>query len=184
MLDRLRQETREAHQRIEATLDLMSPALDLHRYLQILKNLHTAMTSLEERIEERCPVQYRSLWAGRQKVGRLRADLEWFGETAEAGRPTDDPVPQLSTASHWLGAIYVVEGSMLGGQVICRHLEKHFGWADGRGYRYFRGYGDQTREQWRQVTRALEGDDLDGNLIVEGAHHTFHYLHRCCRVGL
>jgi len=73
---------------------------------------------------------------------------------------------------------------MLGGQVICRHLEKHFGWAERRGYLYFSGYGDQTRERWRQVTRTLEGDDLNGNLIVEGAHQTFQYLHCYFRVSL
>lgn len=184
MLDRLRQETREEHRRIEAALDLMSPQLDLHRYLQILKNFHAAMTPLESVIEEQCPGQYRTLWSGRQKAHRLHADLEWHGEAAIAKHPADAPAPRLPTPSHWLGCVYVVEGSMLGGQVISRHLEKHFGWSEGRGYSYFSGYGEQTGERWRQVARALEDDGLDGNLIVAGAHQTFHYLYRSLCVGL
>jgi heme oxygenase len=184
MLDRLRQETREEHMKIEAMLDLMSPALDLNRYLKILRSFHAAMAPLEAALEERCPVPHRSLWQGRQKARRLEADLACFGQAANPNPPSDVCLPPLSSASLWMGAIYVVEGSTLGGQVISRHLEKHFGWAEGLGYSYFSGYGEKTAERWRQVKRALEGDDLDGNLIVKGAHHTFHYIYSCLRVGL
>jgi len=184
MIDRLRQETRKEHRKIEAMLDLMSPALDQNRYLKILRNFHAAMVPLEAALEDRCPEPYRPLWQGRQKARRLEADLAWFGQAAPRNPPADVCLPPLSSASLWLGAIYVVEGSTLGGQVICRHLEKHFGWAEGRGYSYFSGYGEQTAERWRQVKLALEGDDLDGNLMVKGAHHTFDYIYCCLRVGL
>jgi heme oxygenase len=184
ILDRLRRETREEHKRIEAALDLLSPALNLDRYLQILKRFHGAMPPLERVMEERCPERYRSLWRGRQKAHRLQADLECFGVTTPASQAPAALLPQISSVFHWLGSFYVVEGSMLGGQVICRHLEKHFGWAEGRGYSYFRGYGEQMAERWRQVVRAMEGEDLEGNLVLEGAHQTFHYLYRSLCVGL
>lgn len=184
MLDRLRQETSEEHRRVEALLDLMSPELNLDRYCRILKAFYVAMAPLENAIAEACPARHRGLWEGRSKAWRLQVDLESLNET-----PNNMPVPvirmpDLADASLWLGALYVVEGSTLGGQVICRHLERHFGWSHGRGYSYFRGYGERTAERWRQVIQALEAEDADGNLVLKGAHQTFSYFHSCLCAAL
>jgi heme oxygenase len=88
-------------------------------------------------------------------------------------------IPDVSSTGHWLGALYVLEGSTLGGQVISRHLEKHFGWKDGRGYSFFLGHGAHTGERWREVVKTLESRPDAGNQIVFGAHHTFNQLNRC-----
>lgn len=78
-----------------------------------------------------------------------------------------------------LGALYVAEGSMLGGRVIARQLDYLFGDAP-EGRSFFIG----TREddsQWRKLIAALEEAD-DGqntlNAMISGAEASFAHFDR------
>ena len=77
-------------------------------------------------------------------------------------------------AAGFLGALYVLEGSTLGGRLIARHLQPTFGFRDGKGDAYFRGHGDQTGALWREITAAIaalpEGDSPE---VIEAAKRTF-----------
>ena len=43
-----------------------------------------------------------------------------------------------------LGAMYVMEGSTLGGQLIARHVELVLGLTAGQGNAHFRGHNERT----------------------------------------
>jgi heme oxygenase len=184
MLPRLRNETSAAHHRVEALLDLMSPAMDIERYGRVLQVFQSAWVPLEAHIAAFCPAEARSLWQGRERAHRLAADLESLGIISGPSSVPRAPLPDVRDRSAWLGALYVVEGSTLGGQVISRHLHQRFGWAEGFGHSFFLGHGAQTGERWRQVLQALQAADVDGNQTVRGAHQTFSYLEFCFTAGL
>lgn len=179
VLSRLREETRAQHGRVEELLALLSPAMTVSGYCRVLQAMHAAWLPLEAALEKHCPAQYADLWRGRQRAHRLEADLAALGcerDASHSGPFQPATLPDLSTAAAWLGALYVTEGSTLGGQQISRHLERKFGWSAGRGHTFFLGYGERTGERWRAVQQALEAPGLDGNQVVDGAHQTFSYL--------
>ncbi len=184
MLHRLRNETSAVHHRVETRLDLLSPALDIERYGRVLQGMHAAWVPLEAHIAAFCPAEDYNFWQGREQAHRLAADLESLGITPGPSFVPGAPLPDVRDRSAWLGALYVVEGSTLGGQVISRHLQQRFGWQEGFGHSFFLGYGARTGERWRQVLRALEEPGLDGNQTVRGAHQTFSYLELCFAAGL
>lgn len=84
----------------------------------------------------------------------LEADLAWFGVSPILGeRPA---MPRLDTTGRLLGAMYVLEGSALGGLVIARHLERVLALNPGQGNAYFRGFGERTGAIWIEFCEVLQ----------------------------
>ena len=83
-------------------------------------------------------------------------------------------VPHLDSAHSRLGALYVVEGSALGGRDLARSLDRLFGEDVAEGRRFFIGHGPKTGEAWRgylaQLSAAPSGARAE---IIRGAVETF-----------
>lgn len=89
--------------------------------------------------------------------------------------PLCPALPPLASLPQVLGAMYVLEGSTLGGQVLARQLAK----ADIDLRRYFEGYGALTGPRWKafcQLLSAAAPDVATENEIVQSAIHTFQHL--------
>ncbi|MGI4761220.1 MAG: biliverdin-producing heme oxygenase [Janthinobacterium lividum] len=107
---------------------------------------------------------------------RLRAHLILADLHAEPSQlPQCPAMPPLATVPQLLGAMYVLEGSTLGGQVLARQLAK----AGSSQVRYFTGYGAQTGPRWKafcQLLGAAAPDAATENELVQSAIHTFQHL--------
>ena len=187
----LRDATRAAHERLDASNPIAAPALDLRAYHAILGRYVAAHAAVELALE---PWTKELAVAGvsldeRRKMPLLRRDRAVT--RALLGEPADEPrdavrfaVPTLPSA--W-GALYVVEGSTLGGQHILRTLEtsdmaRRSALKVEGGLSYFHGYGRATGEMWRQFLLALGGADAaDASAraeIIDGAESTFALFER------
>ena len=88
----------------------------------------------------------------------LARDLEtlrgqpWRPEAA-AHRPT---MPPLDDDERILGAVYVVNGSALGGRGLARGLDRLFGSGHHDGRRFFEGQGSATGAAWRDFVGRLD----------------------------
>lgn len=184
VLARLRQETAALHEEVEKQVDILSPALTVERYARILQVFQAFFEPVESALDRTCPPQYQALWEGRQRAARLRTDLATVGSAPDGTLNASAPVPDLSDPGRWLGALYVVEGSRLGGQVISRFLEKHFGWQNGQGYSFFTGDPEPTRNAWKALRDVIDADSERSNQIIAGAHQTFNQLNRCLQRSL
>ena len=106
---------------------------------------------------------------------RLRAHLILEDLQVPAARlPPCPALPPLASLPQLLGAMYVVEGSTLGGQVLARQLTK--GGLDlGR---YFTGYGALTGPRWKAFGQLLTAaaTPTTRDEIVQSAIHTFQQL--------
>lgn len=106
----------------------------------------------------------------RQRAHLIREDLP----LADA-LPLCPALPPLATRAQMLGALYVLEGSTLGGQVITRQLAKA-----GLGQRrYFAGHAEHTGPLWKSFCQLLAAEATDDNQaeIVRSAIQTFQALH-------
>ena len=182
ILARLRAETRPQHDALERVVDLLDPALTLERYRRWLHVLHGFHAPVERAI---CAVPG---WSAlgldpveRRRLAWLETDLASLGEARAGAFGECAAVPVPRTLSEALGALYVLEGSTLGGRVIVRHLEATLGLGPLRGARFFAGHGERTGAMWAGCRHALErhaegGGDVDA--VVEGAAGTFAALGR------
>ena len=77
-----------------------------------------------------------------------------------------------------MGSLYVIEGSMLGGQVIRRWI-MDAPWQPAGGFAYFNAYGSDVWRMWRSVQERLLslGSVAGEDGIVRAASLTFEGLH-------
>lgn len=165
-VDRLRRETRSEHEAVEALLPLMSPGLTRELYGHVLARMYRVLSGWESWASEHAPPRLASLIQERRRAPLLSADLTALGTPGAAGEESFSsaawalrfPDAQLDPAAFeaaFLGAMYVLEGSTLGGQYIARHVEEALGFTPGVGDAYFRGYGEQTGSMWQAFKRLL-----------------------------
>lgn len=178
--ERLRAETRGQHEQMEAIFRMPS-SCEEHRqwtaaFLGFVEPLERALTAT-------LGAEHPAL-VGRAKTGWLRDDLRALGcdDRQIAALPRCADLPALDTAPRALGALYVFEGSTLGGQMISRHLETALGLSGGEGYRYFRSYGPEVGRRWQEFRALLErqGEAGGADEIVQSANDTFSKLRRWC----
>lgn len=163
--ERLKLETRPEHEELEKTLDILSPTLTLGRLTTVRRVFFGFHQEFESKLRELHSEIARDYLAHRAKVG-------WFDEAFEA-RPFS--MPWIVDEPSAVGAIYVVEGSTLGGQVITKHLlARGF---DRGSIRYFEGYGEQTGAKWSSFLKSLESvPEKDGDVVLGAARQTFRAL--------
>ena len=110
------------------------------------------------------------------KTAWLREDLDRLGgvpDLPEAHAP-DWTVPEA------LGALYVIEGSTLGGRIIARELARSIGVTPEAGGRFYASYGDARGPMWTAFKGALDrlGESRPEAVddVVRAASDTFDVL--------
>ncbi len=158
-LARLRAGTRDAHARIEtvpALARLLAEDLTQAEYVAVLAHMHGFLAALEPAVAA-VLARPRPDAAALLDGGRLRAladDLDWFGA---ASQPLLDTLPALAGPDAALGALYVIEGSGLGGRVIARHLADSLGVAPGAGGSFYCGLSAAAaRLRWQRFCALLD----------------------------
>ncbi len=141
--------------------------IGLASYRALLARLYGFYQPFERALGEDCT---RTQWLGQ--------DLGWLGvDTAaldQIRRCAD--IPCLGSLARRLGALYMAEGSALGGRQLCRSLDHLLGAATLDGRRFFAGRGAETGRVWANfLTRlAAAGEKpADRAAMVGAATETF-----------
>jgi heme oxygenase len=172
-LDHLRERTRPEHEATETLLPVMSPDLTRAAYAGYLAGLYAAVGAWETYAAAHAPHIAVPLLQERHRAALLEQDLRALGAPVPALAPFDaSRIPGLAAGSPpaFLGAMYVVEGSSLGGQYIARHLDSTLALTPGNGAAYFHGYGERTGALWNQFKSVLAAlPDTDEDQVVGAA---------------
>ncbi len=179
LLERLKIETREAHDRIEAAIDLDRRIASREAYRDLLIRFYGFHRAWESEAADTAPD--RAFFRSRCETQLLAKDLEVLGLKSEdiIRLPQCRPLMPLPAPEAVLGSMYVVEGSTLGGAMIARAVENRLGFAAETGCAYFRSYGRNVAAMWRSFGAVLleasspEADDL----IIGAAQDTFTVMH-------
>lgn len=93
----------------------------------------------------------------RDRSAWLRDDLADLGvdERAQACIPRCAALMTLDTPARRLGALYVVEGSTLGGRHLARNLDVLLGATGSAGRHFFLGRGTETAVAWNAFLQRL-----------------------------
>jgi heme oxygenase len=179
----LRRATAALHSEIESRLDWPGKIRSLAAYRCCLERLYRFYAPIEAAWDG---------FAGWASVGlilpeiphtaRLAADLAALGVApAELAWAPQECLPSLEDFPHALGAVYVIEGSTLGSQLLLRCFSDTLGTAIAGADSFFRGYGAGTGGRWRQVCTSLDRygaeQEQERARVVAGARSTF------CAIG-
>jgi heme oxygenase len=178
ILPRLRLETRPFHDAVEQNpfnLALGTGTVTAADTAQFLAKMYGFLESYEAQLHAHAAA-FGPAWKldYRYRAPLILQDLARLGHDA-APPLYPEQLPPTSRAQ-LLGAMYVLEGSTLGGQVIARQLDK----AGIAAHAFFTGRAERTGPLWKvfceQLTEAAETGEDDPAAIVAGAVHTFQAL--------
>jgi len=130
-----------------------------------------------ERALAEAPADLRALvdFPASSRVTLLEHDLNQLGASA-ANIADAKGIPDLSDRNAMLGALYVIEGSQLGGQMMYRDVQSKLGVDIGSGASFFGGAGEYTGSRWKQITAGLNERITDPDRASDTACAMFHYF--------
>ena len=166
----LQQATCEVHQRLHlhrGFAAIQDTSISLEKYQQLLVRLYGFYFPFE--IATRITSE-RSQW--------LERDLHAThpDKMTLTAIPRCRSIPELNTPERLLGAMYVVEGSALGGRGLSANLDNLLGRGVREGRRFFEGRGSATGLAWRGWLARLEAyehDPVSQSEVVGAALETF-----------
>ncbi len=174
---KLRAATRDQHESLEHDFKIGEQLGSISGLRALLARWYGFYLPFEDMLAA-CP-GVQSFAAGRSKTPWLRADLEALGRTSLETIPLCASVPPRLSLPEAVGAMYVTEGSSLGGSIIARNIERHLGLRHAEGYSFFVGYGSRTGSMWREFSQFAEPIIAEHpEPAMVSARETFSQIHR------
>lgn len=170
----LKQETSVAHQRAEQALHpLLSSIRSAQDYARMLRMFYGFFFPLQQSIAHHVTEDALEDVRERRSADLILDDLRALNISLQS---TDlcTLLPRIDTLPSAMGALYVMEGSTLGGRMIANMLLRNpdFPVPDG-ALHFFRGYGEDTGLKWKTFLQAINLFDEDTEAIVRAANETF-----------
>ena len=182
MRARLREATAAVHQRLhghEGFAAVSAGAVSMADYRALLERLWGFHKAFETALAGAgCAEAAGFDLARRARSGLIEQDLTRLGADAAgiALLETCPDLPPPKSLGETMGALYVVEGSTLGGQQIARALAPLFNARGEEGCRFFLGHGEAHSAMWRAFLIRLEECAREpgaAQAMIDGAVVTF-----------
>src|SRR5690554_5184564 len=142
---KLKESTSTAHQELEKlVVQKIKSIQDTEDYLILLGYFYRFFAPLEKEIVSQLETALPDMMR-RRKTEWILDDLDYFQATP---LPPYSSVLTIDHPSQAIGALYVIEGSTLGGQIICKMIAERLGISAEGGFKFFSGYGDDTNKMW------------------------------------
>lgn len=154
----LRSKTDDQHQQLELTFGtLLKSVVSEREYVALLKLMAGFLIPLEESIhaEPLIPTIVPDL-TNRKHTHHLKADIAHFDPDWEMEHGAS--LPFITGPMEALGALYVLEGSTMGGPIIAKMIRQQTGLSDGLSY--FESYGAERKTKWMQFKLYLDNPVL------------------------
>ncbi|AMR30675.1 hypothetical protein A0256_04185 [Mucilaginibacter sp. PAMC 26640] len=175
LADKLKEETKINHQILEKALVGNLKAIRSEtEYADLLKLFYGYFGGLETRINEFIDTGLLPDSHQRRKTAALGHDLEDLGSDLPA-KASGEWLPTIKMHLQALGALYVIEGSTLGGKIISKMMQQHLGLTD-KGLSFFAGYGEQTEQMWdtfKEVLNQQAQNPEEEAVVIAAANETF-----------
>ena len=178
----LRVSTSELHRQVERLLNLPDAIVTRDDYQRWLTGFFGFYQPLEARLMTFPDWDGLGIpLASRLRSSAIARDLAVLGcGSASAPLASLQALPELPTLAHALGALYVLEGATLGGQIILRAIEAQAGLAIGGAKQFFGGRGRENGPMWNAFREQLNEFGTRYPVlrqdVVAGAQRTFEAL--------
>jgi heme oxygenase (biliverdin-IX-beta and delta-forming) len=171
--EQLKDATKTNHQLLEKKLITHLKAVRTPAdYATILTLFYGFFGGMETPINEHLDMASLPDYPQRRKAAALAYDL---GSLHAALPPlaTGTDVPTIGNHLQALGALYVMEGSTLGGKIISKMMKAQLNQA--AGMTFFEGYGNATDAMWQTFRAVLDQplSQIEKETVVQAADETF-----------
>jgi heme oxygenase len=168
----IKEATKEAHLQLEKKVVQQLKAIRSNKdYADFLKHFYAYFSHVEKAIAPYITATVLPDYAQRRNSSYLKKDIEALGGDIHELPATT--VPAISNTIQALGALYVMEGSIMGGSIIVKMLEKG---GVTEGVSFFSGYGEATGQMWGTfvgIMNAQARTEADEAQAIETANATF-----------
>ncbi|MEJ2884528.1 biliverdin-producing heme oxygenase [Pedobacter sp. GR22-6] len=168
----IKEATKAAHQDLEKKVVLKLKAVRSHLdYADVLKHFYVYFNAVEQAIAPYITTELLPDHAERRNSSYLKKDIEELG--ADTSDLPEAIAPEISNTLQALGAMYVMEGSIMGGPIIVQMLAKY---GVDKGVSFFSGYGEATGQMWGKfvaVMNATAQNEADEAIAIAAANETF-----------
>jgi len=181
----LRTETAENHKALESLMfvnEIMNNSLSIDQYKKLLTINYIIHHKLENTLANMLDADIAAELEmnSRLKLSALEQDLNYWhiDSLTLPGLNFELFVPQKNTGEV-LGALYVLEGATLGGNVIKRHILANKNFKDHEaGLNYYGVYGEELSTKWKKFVSVLNERvvEADYERCVNSANLTFSNL--------
>lgn len=193
VMERLRLETRAAHEATEAipfSAAMVQRRLPKERFVSHLAAMAVVHESLEAALAASDHPTVRGVWReDLRKLPLLQRDLSYFNARSLDSHAAQtqasayaDHIRTLATEDPvaLLGHLYVLEGSTLGATILRGHIKEAYG-LDQDGLAYYSPYGNAVMPRWREFKdrmNAFAVDAAEQERIIEAAREAFSHIGR------
>lgn len=157
--DQIKIQTRLQHQELEGVLIPKIKSIRTGEdYARLLQLFYRYFAPLEKDIgalmDSRLPD-----FDQRRKTATILIDLDFLEH--KGNFPTQEfACPKIQNFPQALGALYVMEGSTLGGRIIGNMIGRQLNLHSEAGLSFFIGYGDDTKKMWKRFLHILNDPNL------------------------
>lgn len=171
----LKEETKNLHVALEkAMVPRIKGIRTPQDYIKVLDLFYSYFGGLEKKIEEVGNLDIAD-YSERRKKEAIAADILSLGGTLPELTP-DQFLPEIDSRLKALGALYVMEGSTLGGLYISKMIANQLGEQVSTALSFFDGYGEQTAAMWDAFKSHLDAEvsePRDQAEVIQSANETF-----------
>lgn len=173
--EKLKEQTRREHQMLEVKMIKQIKLItDINKYSEFLLLFYRFMNPLETQIDKQLDPGFLSDYKLRRKSVLLVQDLSRLQSSAEIF--SYDEVIFITNNLEAIGALYVMEGSTLGGQIISKMINHQLGLEKIIPLDFFNGYKNDTILMWQNFKIAMDQlklNEREENIIIRSANNTF-----------
>lgn len=171
----IKEATREAHLELEKKVVQKLKAIRSNEdYADLLKHFFAYFNHVEKQIAPFISREVLPDYAQRRNSSYIKNDIEALGSHTNDLPATT--VPEITNTIQALGALYVMEGSIMGGSIIVKMLEKA---GINEGVSFFSGYGEATGQMWGVFTGVMNSHATTPEAeaqAIETANATFSHF--------
>jgi heme oxygenase len=173
--ERLKEETKVAHVKVEALIIPKIKALDTYQsYKNLLYIFYGFFKPVEEQITVYLQEDVLPDINERRNAMLIQQDLAFIGE--QKPDVVCIELPLIKDAATALGAMYVLEGSTLGGIHLSKMIADKMSFTSPKGVAFFSGYRNKTATKWdffkEQLNNYTESTEVE-NEVIRSANETF-----------
>jgi heme oxygenase len=172
--ERLKASTEQEHRETEKLLiEKIKSIQSKDDYIGILKIFYGYFAPIEQLIRQFLTAEHLNDLHERRNVSRIKEDLNALGYNQDI--PLSRVLPSIENYCHAAGAMYVQEGSTLGGRHIAKMISTKVADATD-ALSFFNGYNEKTDEMWNSFKGFINTrftTESEASLLVGGAKQTF-----------
>lgn len=172
LIEKIRSASQHEHTRLERTLFPYLERIETKdEYTRLLKAFYGYLWPVQQLVVKHIKENMMPDIGQRRNAALILGDLEELGANGDIVLCTC--LPKIDSHAAALGALYVMEGSTLGGKIISGMISEKLG--TNAALNFFNGYRENTGKMWKAFLANLasnENQDHNGT-IVESVSETF-----------